>query len=559
MTANSSTSDVVCPESTIESANERNIPRRVPSSAEKVTEKKQNPSKKVVCESTIESANRRNFIRKAALGATAVALGGTIVESAIAGDRLLPKTAASSASCCKTFSQCNFIAWGDVIVDAKNKNNGTLSKSVIGCNFDYDVANHALTFGSVVCCPQCPDQGSCRHVHSGEGIASARTCGAPNPLGLDFYTNYTKKMSITRGGVCVYVPLKANGYPCKSNASAYITLETGCNPYAQWFLTASGGGNGFGVAPGGFYIGQGNGKENASLTINKCCQVGIGTSTPSSTLEVNGTTTLDSTLYVKCGAVGIGNCFGFGPPMSMLCVESGALAGVHAFSQCSVGVGGSSRKSVGVYGFSNCCFGVQGYSCGPAGVYGSSCCDIGVWGCSSFSVGVLGSAYNAGAIPIATRGAPGQTAPLQEWQKSCGSSLSVVNKCGWIGVGATTVPTTLTVGGSLSAKTVTETASSTKTIYKMGATDFAVLVNAANGAFTVTLPPAKTAAGMIVFIKRMDASSNTVMVEGSGTGTKQDTIQGNTSVSLSSLYSSLTLLSNGAKAPGTWLVISNAT
>ena len=176
------------------------------------------------------------------------------------------------------------------------------------------------------------------------------------------------------------------------------------------------------------------------------------------------------------------------------------------------------------------------------------------------------------------QGATGQTANLQEWQKSCGSVLSIVNKCGWIGVGTASPSTTLDVNGNIISSKLTlnqtvlgattlrvDGSISTKvlsksTAYTMGVTDFAVLANASTGAFTVTLPQASTATGMIVLIKKTDSSGNAVTVEGYGSGSNQDKIEGKTSIPLSTQYSSLLLFSNGSASPnGVWFILSNAT
>lgn len=74
-----------------------------------------------VCpESTIESANRRNFIKKAAMGTAAVAIGSTLI-----GSNAFPQSSAFAPE--TVYVKCNFISTGDVLVDWKNLNNGTLS------------------------------------------------------------------------------------------------------------------------------------------------------------------------------------------------------------------------------------------------------------------------------------------------------------------------------------------------------------------------------------------------------------------------------------------------
>lgn len=118
---------------------------------------------------------------------------------------------------------------------------------------------------------------------------------------------------------------------------------------------------------------------------------------------------------------------------------------------------------------------------------------------------------------------------------------------GQLGIGTSTPQTSLQVNGSLSAKVAMAT-----NAYTMQTTDFAVLANAATGAFKVILPPANTAAGMIVFIKKIDSSKNTVTVKAAGT----DKIEGKSTENLPSQYKSVYLISDGS---ANWYILSNAT
>lgn len=124
-------------------------------------------------------------------------------------------------------------------------------------------------------------------------------------------------------------------------------------------------------------------------------------------------------------------------------------------------------------------------------------------------------------------------------------TVSVVNKKGWLGVGTSSVPTTLAVGGSISARTIIATAN-----YKMGSSDFAVL---ASGKTKVTLPPASTATGMIVFVK--NTSTSTVTIEAFKSSTETDTVEGAASKALKKKYDSLTLILNGSNE---WLVLTGS-
>lgn len=211
-------------------------------------------------------------------------------------------------------------------------------------------------------------------------------------------------------------------------------------------------------------------------------------------------------------------------------------------------------------------------SCYAAGVVGSAVYGNGVVGSSKKGISVLGAALHPAAVPIVAQGATGQKSNLQEWGPHI-SPDAVVAANGYFGIGTPTpqtlldvngtilgsklglgtfdAKTTLEIDGSISARAVTPT-----TAYVMGAADFAVLANPSAGAFMVTLPPANTATGMIVFIKKTDTGANSVTVQGAGSGSTQDKIEAVTSLALSGPHSSLTLISNGAAPPGMWLILS---
>jgi len=135
-------------------------------------------------------------------------------------------------------------------------------------------------------------------------------------------------------------------------------------------------------------------------------------------------------------------------------VNTGSTNAIHGASTNGNGVYGYCNKvsGFGVYGANNSGKAVYGLSQVSTGVYGESVGGNGVEGRatatsgttagvrgqsdSSSGIGVIGLAGNAGAKPIVAKGASGQTANLQEWQDNAGSPLSVVDKIGWLGVGA---------------------------------------------------------------------------------------------------------------------------
>jgi hypothetical protein len=278
--------------------------------------------------------------------------------------------------------------------------------------------------------------------------------------------------------------------------------------------------------------------------------------------------------------------------------------------ECSTGVYGI-NNGTGCLGI-----GVAGVQQGSGwGVYGYTPRGIGVRGASACGIGVLALADAKNAKPLAVRAAKCQVAHLQEWQDSCGLPFSVVSSAGYLGIGTSspvyplcvsgfarvegmavdgsesvsgnistsgilyaenvginiagvpqrklcvsgrghiscglglgtqTINTTLAVNGSIAAKTRVVTKSAT-----LAATDFAIF---ANGAITLTLPPASTQNGMLLFIKNVSTASTTPTV--SVKPASADTIEGTSSKTLSSKYASLTLVSNGSNE---WYVLASAT
>jgi hypothetical protein len=80
-----------------------------------------------------------------------------------------------------------------------------------------------------------------------------------------------------------------------------------------------------------------------------------------------------------------------------------------------------------------------------------------------------------------------------------------------------------------------------------GALDRTFRMDASAGAVTVTLPPADLLPGKIITVKKIDSSSNQVVIA----GLAGQTIDGAASVSLTTRFASYTVQSNGA----TWDII----
>jgi hypothetical protein len=336
------------------------------------------------------------------------------------------------------------------------------------------------------------------------------------------------------------------------------------------------------------------------LSIANCGNVGIGTRTPSSTLEVNGPVKIDSALHVV-GNVGIGTCTpssllevagtatidstltlkGCSPniiastPTSTLSIlgnmsatgslcVAGAITGTSVYGK-GCGVTGTSVKGRGIYGASCCCSGILGISANSAGVVAGSIS----------GPGLLAQASNPLTAKFQSSASSGDRSSLLQFENACSTPIKwnagvagcsnassipkgsfyiqrcgvttpvlAINESGSIGLGTQTINTTLAVNGSIAAKTRSVSASTT-----LLASDFAIF---ASGKITLTLPAADTQNGMMLFIKNASTSAVTVAATGS------DKIEGKTSKTLSKEYDSLTLISNGA-SPGTWYILSNAT
>ena len=69
-----------------------------------------------------------------------------------------------------------------------------------------------------------------------------------------------------------------------------------------------------------------------------------------------------------------------------------------------------------------------------------------------------------------------------------------------------------------------------------------LLCDATGAAFTVTLPAAATVSGASISVKKTDSSGNAVTIDGNGA----ETIDGATTLALSTQYEAVTLWSDGS-------------
>ncbi len=285
------------------------------------------------------------------------------------------------------------------------------------------------------------------------------------------------------------------------------------------------------------------------MSITKGGKVGINNVSPSKTFTVCGPVQFSQTS--ACDTL-IAKNTGSG---KAICAESSSCPTIYAKNTGSTGATaitavGSSCTFPAICGTNTHYIGIRG-SGGTYGVYGSGL--SGVYGTSSAkcAYGVEGVAGAPCTVPLIAIGALKQNYNIAEFAKAvcCSGTkktdvLSVVNNNGWLGLGATSAPTTLHVGGSISAKM----ANTGDKNYCMGSSDFAVF--ACHACVTVTLPAADSATGRIVFIKNTSSGSMTV-APFSG-----NCIEGSTSSkTLSKPYDSLMLMSNGGKK---WVLMGNS-
>jgi hypothetical protein len=517
--SNSKNDGAVCPESTIESAIGRN--------SEKPPAK--NSNSKLICESTIESAPRRDFIRKAAMVTAAAGVGGLILGGTGVKKSVIPSS--SAAIDCTVIAGCYLNSRIDVAV------NTDLCCTTLSYNNGSSL-RPGLLFGG---------HGACV---SGEGISSNRISGQ-DLYGLDFWTAGKKHLVIRNDGVIVADAAGQNAGTLNKCASTCI------------------GGGGPGIVFGELISGEGIASNRSCSALNKdgldfytsyqrrmsvtnAGNVGIGTVTPSSTLDVNGAQHVGgnnaaSGPDIYLGVLRCGLAF---PCTNSLFVanNSGCVQNqfrVDAFQNVLSIIGHSNTGAKGgaALSFRTGCAGageterVKINPCGKVGIGTDSPTTL-----LDVNGTIFGTKVGVGTASPAT--------PLQVVGTASASSL---------GVGTTAPKTTLQINGSLAAKVVLEVGSSTVSSYPMKASDFAVLVNASvlpSGVttFTVTLPAAATASGMIVFIKRFDSSTtNTVTV--SANTTAGDSIEAKATKILSKQFDGLHLISNGFHE---WFVVGNS-
>jgi hypothetical protein len=111
-----------------------------------------------------------------------------------------------------------------------------------------------------------------------------------------------------------------------------------------------------------------------------------------------------------------------------------------------------------------------------------------------------------------------------------------LNSSGNVGIGTTAPNSVLQLAGALSVPVAVKSAA-----YTLTASDSFVLANAAGSSFTITLPSAVGTTGRQYTVKKIDSSSNAVLIA----APSGQTVDGGTSVSLGAQWQSITVISDG--------------
>jgi hypothetical protein len=178
---------------------------------------------------------------------------------------------------------------GSASIDSTGKNNGTFANN--------------LTFGA-----------------GGEGISSTRVSTGTNPFGLDFWTDFARRISVTQSGnvgIGTATPSYQFQVSSSSARNAEIAMVSGGTDAAISVNNTATGGREYWIDSGSGSAGIGAGNfavydhtaGATRLAISSSGNVGIGTTSPTHLLEVAGNADVDST-DLNNGTNGIDLTFG---------------------------------------------------------------------------------------------------------------------------------------------------------------------------------------------------------------------------------------------------------
>jgi hypothetical protein len=289
-------------------------------------------------ESTIYSADRRSFIKKVGFVTAAAGVGGVLAgqhlgilpESSAAsskrkGKRLHPSTTADVTTC----QCCNLNAFGNIAIftgccqlciDSPicgHEITGVLPARVQGCGAFYTCG--ANLGGSVpggiycsCCCCLHPNGRAVLNLtnHSTSpyaiGISSVtENVGHPIPSspvavfgladkGAALYGNSVTGIGV-KGTSCGPVTADFSNNGNGSDKTAGIQISSGCSVPVVWNAGVGGAGDAHGLTNGQFFLGHCGPK----MVLATCGRVGIGTTTPNATLQVNGGVSVGAKIVTK--------------------------------------------------------------------------------------------------------------------------------------------------------------------------------------------------------------------------------------------------------------------
>ncbi len=499
---NSENNGGVCPESSIESANQRNFLRAKVAPSSRCIRENQVAGKncnKFACESTVESSPRRDFIKRAALLTAAGAAGALGAQNFTS--KLVPRSEAANGcplligtgntgSSTTQLTSCIPHAAGLFVVNCGNSGCGSvgiegaagpLCGCFIGLTQTVGVIGLSGSLGGIGVQALAPKGGNAL-----QAVATKLPGESGPTVGVA-----VEAVSIGNSLTAIFRN-QPGCSPCTT--TALIQMQNGDSTPVSWNAGVAGRcGGSLGIADGDFYIQQaGPVCHGARFLINPSGNVGIGTITPNSRISLGGF--IGDSLFLYDG---VNNKYGFGIRPDELRIFHGTdlpcdhtsfgnyngttfTEFMRLTNQGHLGIGTTTpSSSLCVTGSINASGSVSGASCSGDGVRGLSKSGPGVAGFSSSGPGLFG-AVSGGPLTgkfknFATSGDRTALAQFEtgdttavDWNigvagacNPCsiadgqffigqpGKAKLVVNASGQVGIGTITPTTALDVNGTI--------------------------------------------------------------------------------------------------------------